>query len=115
MRATPEMEYGWMKIGSRPSTRKPSGGIETLRAEQSGQKRANSRQSNEKDRLARLFLIDNLLVEMAFAMGDPGFAALYDKTLIAEHEDLLEGDPYSKQRLRLREVSQPLMFAKPPL
>jgi phosphoenolpyruvate carboxylase len=28
--------------------------------------------------------IDNLLVEMAFAMGDPGFAALYDKPLVSE-------------------------------
>ncbi|KAL6137528.1 hypothetical protein ACLB2K_062820 [Fragaria x ananassa] len=30
--ATPEMEYGRMNIGSRPSKRKPSGGIESLRA-----------------------------------------------------------------------------------
>ncbi|VAI88951.1 unnamed protein product [Triticum turgidum subsp. durum] len=30
--ATPETEYGRMNIGSRPSKRKPSGGIETLRA-----------------------------------------------------------------------------------
>ncbi|KAB5527540.1 hypothetical protein DKX38_021387 [Salix brachista] len=32
MRATPELEYGRVKIGSGPSTRKPSGGIESLRA-----------------------------------------------------------------------------------
>ncbi|KAJ6723581.1 PHOSPHOENOLPYRUVATE CARBOXYLASE [Salix koriyanagi] len=31
MRATPELECGRVKIGSRPSTRKPSGGIESLR------------------------------------------------------------------------------------
>jgi hypothetical protein len=30
--ATPELEYGRMNIGSRPSKRKPSGGIESLRA-----------------------------------------------------------------------------------
>ncbi|KAI5424106.1 hypothetical protein KIW84_030356 [Lathyrus oleraceus] len=30
--ATPELEYGRMNIGSRPAKRKPSGGIETLRA-----------------------------------------------------------------------------------
>jgi hypothetical protein len=30
------------------------------------------------------FRFDNLLVEMAFAMGDPGFDALYDKPLVSE-------------------------------
>ncbi|MFS7888785.1 Phosphoenolpyruvate carboxylase 2 [Helianthus anomalus] len=30
--ATPELEYGRMNIGRRPSKRKPSGGIESLRA-----------------------------------------------------------------------------------
>ncbi|XP_039059535.1 phosphoenolpyruvate carboxylase 2-like [Hibiscus syriacus] len=64
-----------------------------------------------------------------FAKGDPGIAALYDKLLISEehlpfgeklranneetkrlvlqvagHRDLLEGDPYLKQRLRLRDA-----------
>ncbi|KAG2681691.1 hypothetical protein I3843_11G156600 [Carya illinoinensis] len=68
------------------------------------------------------------LVEMVFAKGDPGIAALYDKLLVSEdlwqfgerlrvnyeetkrlllqiagHKDLLEGDPYLKQRLRLRD------------
>ncbi|KAI3938484.1 hypothetical protein MKW98_010635 [Papaver atlanticum] len=67
------------------------------------------------------------LVEMVFAKGDPGIAALYDKLLVSEdlwsfgqqlradyeetksyllkiagHGDLLEGNPYLKQRLRLR-------------
>ena len=32
MKATPALEYGRMNIGSRPSKRKPSGGIESLRA-----------------------------------------------------------------------------------
>ena len=32
LQATPELEYGRMNIGSRPSKRKPSGGIESLRA-----------------------------------------------------------------------------------
>ena len=32
MKARPTLEYGCMNIGSRPSKRKPSGGIESLRA-----------------------------------------------------------------------------------
>uniref|UniRef100_A0A0A9DYU1 Ppc1C n=1 Tax=Arundo donax TaxID=35708 RepID=A0A0A9DYU1_ARUDO len=68
------------------------------------------------------------LLEMVFAKGDPGIAAVYDKLLVADdlqsfgeqlrknyeetkelllqvagHKDVLEGDPYLKQRLRLRE------------
>ncbi|CAM8999552.1 unnamed protein product [Rhodiola kirilowii] len=68
------------------------------------------------------------LVEMVFAKGDPGIAALYDKLLVSEdlwpfgerlranydetksfllqiagHKEILEGDPYLKQRLRLRD------------
>ncbi|ONI12463.1 hypothetical protein PRUPE_4G166400 [Prunus persica] len=68
------------------------------------------------------------LVEMVFAKGNPGIAALYDKLLVSEdlwsfaerlrskyeetknlllqiagHKDLLEGDPHLKQRLRLRD------------
>ncbi|RLM62024.1 hypothetical protein C2845_PM14G08800 [Panicum miliaceum] len=68
------------------------------------------------------------LVEMVFAKGDPGIAALYDKLLVsselwplgeklranyeetkrlllqvAGHKDLLEGDLYLKQRLRFRD------------
>ncbi|CAO2163567.1 unnamed protein product [Urochloa humidicola] len=66
---------------------------------------------------------------MVFAKGDPGIAALYDKLLVssdlwplgeklranyeetkrlllqvAGHKDLLEGDLYLKQRLRLRDA-----------
>ncbi|KAF2302275.1 hypothetical protein GH714_033955 [Hevea brasiliensis] len=89
--ATPELEYGRMNIGSRPSKRKPSGGIESLRA------------------IPWIFAwtqtrvtID--LVEMVFAKGDPGIAALYDELLIAGHKNLLEADPYLKQRLRLRDA-----------
>ncbi|EEF40881.1 Phosphoenolpyruvate carboxylase, putative [Ricinus communis] len=104
VQATPELEYGRMNIGSRPSKRKPSGGIESLRA------------------IPWIFAwiqtrvtID--LVEMVFAKGDPGIAALYDKLLVSKelwpfgerlrvagHKDLLEGDPYLKQRLRLRDA-----------
>ncbi|KHN01684.1 Phosphoenolpyruvate carboxylase 1, partial [Glycine soja] len=68
------------------------------------------------------------LVEMLFAKGDPGIAALYDKLLVSEelwpfgkrlmsmfeetkslllqvagHKNLLEGDPYLKQILRLHD------------
>ncbi|MBA0573985.1 hypothetical protein Golob_001228, partial [Gossypium lobatum] len=151
--ATPELEYGRMNIGSRPSKRKPSEGIESLRAIPWifawTQTRfhlpvwlgfgAAFKHVIEKD-IKNLQMLQEMynewpffrvtidLVEMVFAKGDPGIAALYDKLLvspelwsfgerlrtnyeetkclllqIAAHEDLLEGDPYLKQRLRLRD------------
>ncbi|KAL2328058.1 hypothetical protein Fmac_021485 [Flemingia macrophylla] len=151
--ATPEMEYGRMNIGSRPSKRKPSGGIESLRAIPWifawTQTRfhlpvwlgfgAAFRHVIEKDPKNLQMLQDMYnqwpffrvtldLVEMVFAKGDPGIAALYDRLLVSEelwpfgerlrsmyeetksllllvagHRDILEGDPYLKQRLRLRD------------
>lgn len=150
--ATPELEYGRMNIGSRPSKRKPSGGIESLRAIPWifawTQTRfhlpvwlgfgAAFKHVIEKD-IKNLHMLQEMynewpffrvtidLVEMVFAKGDPGIATLYDKLLVSEdlwsfgeslrasyeetknllllvagHRDLLEGDPYLKQRLRLR-------------
>lgn len=151
--ATPELEYGRMNIGSRPSKRKPSGGIESLRAIPWifawTQTRfhlpvwlgfgAAFKHVIEKDvknlRMMQtmysqwpFFRVTIDLVEMVFAKGDPGIAALYDKLLVSEdlwsfgerlrdnyeetkqfllqvakHKDLLEGDPYLRQRLRLRD------------
>ncbi|OEL17139.1 Phosphoenolpyruvate carboxylase 2 [Dichanthelium oligosanthes] len=152
--ATPEMEYGRMNIGSRPSKRKPSGGIESLRAIPWifawTQTRfhlpvwlgvgAAFKHILEKD-IRNLHMLQEMynewpffrvtidLVEMVFAKGDPGIAALYDKLLVsselwplgeklranyeetkrlllqvAGHKDLLEGDLYLKQRLRLRDA-----------
>ncbi|CAD6344068.1 unnamed protein product [Miscanthus lutarioriparius] len=154
MKATPEMEYGRMNIGSRPSKRKPSGGIESLRAIPWifawTQTRfhlpvwlgfgAAFKHILEKD-IRNLHMLQEMynewpffrvtidLVEMVFAKGDPGIAALYDKLLVsselwplgdklranyeetkrlllqvAGHKDLLEGDLYLKQRLRLRDA-----------
>ncbi|KAG2251406.1 hypothetical protein Bca52824_081542 [Brassica carinata] len=157
-RATPELEYGRMNIGSRPSKRKPSGGIESLRAIPWifawTQTRfhlpvwlgfgAAIKHVVEKD-VKNLHMLKDMykhwpffrvtidLIEMVFAKGDPGIAALYDKLLVSEelwpfslfntfgeklranfgetkklvlqtagHKDLLEDDPYLKQRLRLR-------------
>ncbi|XP_073302065.1 phosphoenolpyruvate carboxylase-like [Primulina huaijiensis] len=151
--ATPELEYGRMNIGSRPSKRKPSGGIESLRAIPWifawTQTRfhlpvwlgfgAAFKCAIEKD-VRNLKILQEMynkwpffrvtidLVEMVFAKGDPGIAALYDKLLvskdllpfgenlrsnyeetkslllkIAAHKEILEGDPYLKQRLRLRD------------
>nr|ABG01962.1 phosphoenolpyruvate carboxylase [Sesuvium portulacastrum] len=150
--ATPELEYGRMNIGSRPSKRKPSGGIESLRAIPWifawTQTRfhlpvwlgfgAAVRHVMEKDirnfnmlkemyNLWPFFRVTIDLLEMVFAKGNPEIAALYDKLLVSEdlqpfgehlrenyeetkhyllevagHKDLLEADPYLKQRLRLR-------------
>ncbi|KAL3636926.1 Phosphoenolpyruvate carboxylase 1 [Castilleja foliolosa] len=151
--ATPELEYGRMNIGSRPSKRKPSGGIESLRAIPwifawtqtrfhlpvwlgfgAAFKYAISKDIRNLKMLQDMynewpfFRVTIDLVEMVFAKGDPGIAALYDKLLVSEdlwefgqklrtnyeetktlllqiagHKDLLEGDPYLKQRLRLRD------------
>ncbi|CAN4105056.1 unnamed protein product [Withania somnifera] len=151
--ATPELEYGRMNIGSRPAKRKPSGGIESLRAIPWifawTQTRfhlpvwlgfgAAFKHVIEKD-IRNLQMLKDMyngwpffrvtldLIEMVFAKGDPGIAALYDKLLVLEdlwplgerlrskyeetksfllqvagHKDLLEGDPYLRQRLKLRD------------
>ncbi|ONM54188.1 phosphoenolpyruvate carboxylase3 [Zea mays] len=152
--ATPETEYGRMNIGSRPSKRKPSGGIDSLRAIPWifawTQTRfhlpvwlgfgAAFKNVLQKD-IRNLHMLQEMynewpffrvtidLVEMVFAKGNPGIAALYDKLLVSEelhplgeklranyeetqklllqvagHRDLLEGDLYLKQRLRLRDA-----------
>ncbi|XP_071691296.1 phosphoenolpyruvate carboxylase 2-like [Rutidosis leptorrhynchoides] len=151
--ATPELEYGRMNIGSRPSKRKPSGGIESLRAIPwifswtqtrfhlpvwlgfgAAFKHAVQKDSKNLEMLRAMykewpfFRVTIDLVEMVFAKGNPGIAALYDKLLvnaellpfgerlranyeetknllllIAGHKHLLEGDPYLKQRLKLRD------------
>ncbi|TYI63170.1 hypothetical protein E1A91_D09G001200v1 [Gossypium mustelinum] len=152
--ATPELEYGRMNIGSRPSKRKPSGGIESLRAipwifawtqtrfhlpvwlgfgaafKHVIQKDIkNLHMLQEMYNQWPFFRVTMDLIEMVFAKGDPGIAALYDKLLVSKelwpfgenlranyedtrrlvlqvagHRDLLEGDPYLKQRLRLRDA-----------
>ncbi|XP_057795964.1 phosphoenolpyruvate carboxylase [Salvia miltiorrhiza] len=151
--ATPELEYGRMNIGSRPSKRKASGGIESLRAipwifawtqtrfhlpvwlgfggafQHAIKKDAkNLKMLQDMYNQWPFFRVTIDLVEMVFAKGDPGIAALYDKLLVSQdllsfghklranyeetkslllkiagHTDLLEGDPYLKQRLRLRD------------
>ncbi|KAG9143125.1 hypothetical protein Leryth_023555 [Lithospermum erythrorhizon] len=150
--ATPELEYGRMNIGSRPSKRKPSGGIESLRAIPwifawtqtrfhlpvwlgfgAAFKHAIQKDIKNLQMLQHMynewpfFRVTIDLVEMVFAKGDPGIAALYDKLLvsndlwsfgeslrsdfeetknfllqIAGHRDLLEGDLYLRQQLCLR-------------
>ncbi|RZR91601.1 hypothetical protein BHM03_00019751 [Ensete ventricosum] len=150
--ATPETEYGRMNIGSRPSKRKPSGGIESLRAipwifawtqtrfhlpvwlgfgaafkHVLHKDIRNLQTLKEMYKEWPFFRVTIDLLEMVFAKGDPGIAAIYDKLLVSKelwpfgerlranyeetkhlllqvagHRDLLEGDPYLKQRLRLR-------------
>ncbi|GAA0170349.1 lyase [Lithospermum erythrorhizon] len=151
--ATPELEYGRMNIGSRPAKRKPSGGIESLRAIpwifawtqtrfhlpvwlgfgdaiKSVIKKDEKNLQMLKDMYNEwpFFRVTIDLVEMVFAKGDPGIAALYDKLLVSKelqpfgerlrsqyietqnlilqvagHRDILEGDPYLRQRLNLRD------------
>ncbi|KAG8386807.1 hypothetical protein BUALT_Bualt03G0187200 [Buddleja alternifolia] len=151
--ATPELEYGRMNIGSRPSKRKPSGGIESLRAIPWifawTQTRFHlpvwlgfgvaMKHVMDKD-IRNLHMLRDMyngwpffrvtidLIEMVLAKGDPAIAALYDKLLVSDdlwpfgeqlranyeatktlilqvagHKELLEGDPYLRQRLRLRD------------
>ncbi|KAG0456696.1 hypothetical protein HPP92_024484 [Vanilla planifolia] len=151
--ATPELEYGRMNIGSRPSKRKPSGGIESLRAIPwifawtqtrfhlpvwlgfgAAFKHVIAKDIRNLHTLREMyngwpfFRVTIDLIEMVFTKGNPGIAFLYDKLLVssellpfgaqlrenyeetkhlllqvAGHKDLLEGDPYLKQRLRLRD------------
>lgn len=109
LQVTPELEYGRMNIGSRPSKRKPSGGIESLRAIPWifawTQTRfhlpvwlgfgAAFKHVLQKD-IRNVHILQEMynewpffrvtidLVEMVFAKGDPGIAALYDKLLVSE-------------------------------
>ncbi|NP_001307823.1 phosphoenolpyruvate carboxylase isoform X1 [Solanum lycopersicum] len=151
--ATPELEYGRMNIGSRPSKRKRNGGIETLRAipwifawtqtrfhlpvwlgfgaafkYALNKDKKNLNMLRDMHKKWPFFRVTADLIEMVFAKGDPGIAALYDKLLVSEdlwsfgellrsdyeetkslllkvagHKELLENDPSLKQRLRLRD------------
>ncbi|XP_002992495.2 phosphoenolpyruvate carboxylase [Selaginella moellendorffii] len=131
--ATPELEYGRMNIGSRPSKRKPSGGIESLRAipwifawTQTrfhlpvwlgfGEAFKDVIDGNPQTlkmlqamyREWPFFRVTVDLVEMVFAKGDPRIAELYDRLLVSpELQDIgkkLRGK-YEETRKLLLEVA----------
>lgn len=106
---TPELEYGRMNIGSRPSKRKPHGGIESLRAIPwifawtqtrfhlpvwlgigTALKYALDKDARNLQVLQEMytewpfFRVTIDLLEMVFAKGDPRIAALYEKFLVSE-------------------------------
>ncbi|CAI0449098.1 unnamed protein product [Linum tenue] len=123
--ATPELEYGRMNIGSRPSKRKPSGGIESLRAIPwifawtqtrfhlpvwlgfgAAFQQVIAKDIKNLNMLQAMynqwpfFRVTIDLVEMVFAKGDPEIAALYDRLLVSP-----ELRPFGdQQRLRLRDA-----------
>ncbi|CAI8607752.1 unnamed protein product [Vicia faba] len=128
--ATPELEYGRMNIGSRPAKfHLPVWlGFGAAFKHVIDKDIRNLQMLQEMYNQWPFFRVTIDLVEMVFAKGDPGIAALYDRLLVSDdlwsfgellrtkfeetkqlllqvaaHKDLLEGDPYLKQRLRLRD------------
>lgn len=129
------MEYGRMNIGSRPSKRKPSGGIESLRAIPwifawtqtrfhlpvwlglgAALRQAIDTNSQNLAMLCRMydqwpfFRVTIDLVEMVFAKGDPRIAALYDNLLVSEELRPL-GD---ELRRKYEETRNLLLRVRPP-
>ncbi|KAG0629447.1 hypothetical protein M758_1G104300 [Ceratodon purpureus] len=106
-KATPVLEYGRMNIGSRPSKRKPKGGIESLRAIPwifawtqtrfhlpvwlgmgAAFKQALRADENVIATLRNMynewpfFRVTVDLIEMVFAKGDPRISLFYDRLLV---------------------------------
>lgn len=106
--ATPEQELGKLPLGSRPTKRKPGGGVETLRAipwifawSQSrmmlpawlgtGEALAKTRVEHEAVLLEMFeqwpfFRTRLSMLEMVFSKTDPWLASLYDEKLVPEDQ-----------------------------
>ena len=107
--ATPEQEYGRMNLGSRPTKRKPSGGIESLRAIPwifawtqtrfhlpvwlgfgAALKHALELDPGNLEVLREMygqwpfFRVTIDLIEMVFAKADPRVAFMYDRLLVGK-------------------------------
>ena len=130
--ATPEHEISHLAIGSRPARRKPTQGVESLRAIPwifawtqtrlllpawlgAGSALAESLEAGRRDTLHHMYeswpffraFID--MLEMVLAKSDPDVAAWYDARLVPESlHELGEGlrERHAETRQRVLEVSQ---------
>ncbi|GLS25719.1 phosphoenolpyruvate carboxylase [Marinibactrum halimedae] len=125
--ATPELELGKLPLGSRPTKRKPGGGVETLRAIPwifawsqnrmllpawlgTGEALEKVRQDGGEQELITMFeqwpFFNTRLsmLEMVFTKTDPWLARLYDEKLVPKDQRHLGEDLRSKLENSVQQV-----------